>query len=158
MDTKSTSSFKRKHPAHPQPIDRYNSPTILLVTVITWKRKKILANNKAHTALVTAWHKADDWLVGNYTIMPDHIHLFCSPAKWNPVSVKDWCVYWKRLAGNFLPNLKSCFEWDCWDTQMRSMGHYCRKISYVSMNPVRAGLVEEPENWPFQGRINALWW
>jgi hypothetical protein len=50
------------------------------------------------------------------------------------------------------------FEWDCLDTQMRTVGHYCRKLEYVRLNPVRKDLVANSDEWPFQGRINPLSW
>ena len=90
--------------------------------------------------------------------MPDHVHLFCSPAPFTEVGVKRWASVWKRVAGEFNPHLKGCLEWDCWDTQMRTRGHYCRKLEYVRHNPVRAGLVMQPEAWLYRGRLNPLWW
>jgi REP element-mobilizing transposase RayT len=32
------------------------------------------------TLLVKAWEQARQWRVGKYLAMPDHVHLFCSPA------------------------------------------------------------------------------
>jgi putative transposase len=39
---------------------------------------------------------------------------------------------------------------------MRSSESYSQKWEYVRNNPVRAGLVAEPEAWPFQGEIAEL--
>jgi len=36
---------------------------------------------------------------------------------------------------------------------MRSSESYAEKWNYVRMNPVRAGLVEDPGTWKFQGEI-----
>lgn len=44
------------------------------------------------------------------------------------------------------------------DHLLRSGESYSEKWNYVRMNPVRAGLVERPEDWPFAGEIEALWW
>jgi hypothetical protein len=33
--------------------------------------------------------------VGQYVIMPDHIHLFCSPGRLPVPSLKQWVEYWK---------------------------------------------------------------
>ena len=47
---------------------------------------------------------------------------------------------------------------DFWDRQLRS-GESCgEKWAYVRANPVRAGLVERPEDWPFQGEMCELRW
>ncbi len=43
-----------------------------------------------------------------------------------------------------------------WDTHLRSDESYAAKWEYVSFNPVRAGLVENAEEWPFKGMLNPL--
>jgi len=62
------------------------------------------------------------------------------------------------LVGAYAPCVKSKFVWDCWDTQMRSQSHYIRKLEYVADNPVRQGLAQCSEDWPYQGRMNELRW
>ena len=151
-------SEQRRHPAHPSPIDRHNQPVILLVTVTTVNGRCLLANQHSASALIGAWRSANRWVVGNYVIMPDHIHLFCAPHAWPRDTVKSWTTYWKRLAGLADSHLKSAFVYDCWDTQMRDQDHYARKLEYVAQNPVRRKLVERPEEWPYQGRLTELPW
>jgi REP element-mobilizing transposase RayT len=90
--------------------------------------------------------------------MPDHVHLFCTPGKLDRRGIKEWAAFWKRRVGEHRTALEGKFQWDCWDTQMRSMGHYCRKLEYVRQNPVRAGLVPRSEDWPYQGRMKDIWW
>jgi putative transposase len=43
-----------------------------------------------------------------------------------------------------------------WDRQIRSGDEYDQKWLYVRDNPVRDRLVENPDDWPFQGSINIL--
>ena len=148
----------RRFPAHPSPVVRLGAPTILLVTVCTVDRAPILANVSAHRALVAAWCQADDWAVGSYVVMPDHVHLFCSPAGGSGRTVKEWAAYWKTQTGEQLQSLRGAFQRDCWDTQMRTRGHYCRKLEYVKDNPVRRGLVANAGDWPYAGCLNSLWW
>ena len=148
----------RRTPARWRPILRGNRPIILHVTVCTTRKRQILANREVHDALLCAWSKADRWQVGTYVIMPEHCHLFCSPASPTIPSLRNWVGYWKRLAGDELSCLKSAWIRDCWDTQMRSQGHYLRKLGYVKRNPVRRGLVPEAELWPYQGTMSPLNW
>jgi len=42
------------------------------------------------------------------------------------------------------------------DHTLRSAESYSQKWEYVRQNPVRAGLVARPEDWPFGGEIFAL--
>ena len=148
----------RKHPAHPAPVRRHNQPVIVLVTACIGDRTPILANQAVHEALRVAWNGTGDWVVGVYTIMPDHVHLFCAPGTPLPCTIKDWCAEWKRQATRRFPGLRRRWLSDCWDTQMRSQEHYWRKLEYVANNPVRWGLVQRPEDWPFRGKMVDLPW
>ena len=44
------------------------------------------------------------------------------------------------------------------DHLLRSGESYAEKWNYVRMNPVRAGLVARPEDWPYSGEIEKLSW
>ncbi|MCS7338688.1 MAG: hypothetical protein NZ739_10720 [Verrucomicrobiae bacterium] len=87
----------RKHPAHPPVVESFNRPIIVFLTVCTKDRQPILATPRMHDLLVRAWSIANHWLVGRYVIMPDHVHLFCSPATWPRMPLKNWVSYWKSL-------------------------------------------------------------
>ncbi|MFB3881745.1 MAG: hypothetical protein ACE149_10800 [Armatimonadota bacterium] len=41
---------------------------------------------------------------------------------------------------------------------LRSGESYGQKWEYVRMNPVRAGLVANPDDWPYQGEIVQIDW
>lgn len=71
---------ERSHPAHPPQLQKHNCPVIIFLTVCLNPRQPLLNNKKAHEALRIAWNQAGEWIVGYYLIMPDHIHLFCSPS------------------------------------------------------------------------------
>ena len=148
----------RLYPAHPPPVRQDNRPTVLLVTVCTMNRQPILATEDVHQSLCHAWSGAMDWLVGYYLVMPDHVHLFCAPGTLTARKVKTWAKYWKRLASLSCPRLEAHWQKDCWDTQMRDLAHYNRKLEYVANNPVRYGLVTDPADWPYQGRLFDLHW
>ena len=149
---------ERKRPAHPVPVQRHNEPVILFVTVCTRDRAPVLATAVAHAALRRGWSEEGEWIVGGYLIMPDHVHLFCAPGVSGTGAVKDWCGRWKRVVSRRTPEAKGRWLPDCWDTQMRSQEHYLRKLAYVLCNPVRRGLVEHAEDWPFRGSMNSLPW
>ena len=148
-----------RHPAHPHPVQKPNTPIILHVTICTRETgAHLLDNSTAQDVLVTAWRKATDWLVGEYVIMPDHLHFFCAPGKPESTRIRRWAGYWKRLAGEIDSVLKRAFQEDCWDTQMRSREHYNEKLSYIQRNPERKGLVGSWREWPFRGRVFDIYW
>ena len=137
-----------------------NVSIVVFVTVCTEKRKKILTSDESARAIVKAWREADHWVVGRYVILPDHIHLFCSPAKRDASPLKQWVSFWKSAASRHWPQPEHQPIWqtDCWDTQLRAGESYAGKWEYVRNNPVRHGLVERAEDWPYQGELNILDW
>ena len=147
-----------RNPPHFAPVRRHNQPIILHVTVTVDGRDAILANDRVHNVLAEAWRQADLWRVGEYVIMPDHVHFFCSPGTADGYPVRRWVGYWKRIAGNMDETLKRRFQEDCWDTQMRDRDHYEEKLSYVRQNPVRKELVGAWQTWPYRGHVNELVW
>jgi len=42
---------------------------------------------------------------------------------------------------------------DYWDRYIRDECHYLRVIDYIRKNPVKAGLVQSPEGWPWLNKI-----
>ena len=50
----------------------------------------------------------------------------------------------------------SSWQTDYFDRFLRSSESYSEKWLYVENNPVRAGLCEKPDDWPFKGRIYPL--
>jgi REP element-mobilizing transposase RayT len=72
----------RKHPPH-LPTLETATPT-LLITVCTKYRRKILANPTTHALLREAWQTYNDFSVGRYVILPDHIHLFVGDSDLAP--------------------------------------------------------------------------
>ena len=149
---------ERSHPAHPTPIERHNEPIIIFVTICIKPRGMLINNNTFHDTFISESNDADQWVVGRYVIMPDHIHLFCSPATRETCSVKRWATYLKKQITRGYPHRDWKWQSDCWDTQMRSREHYEQKWQYIRDNPVRAGLVSDPDDWPWQGQIHQLRW
>jgi REP element-mobilizing transposase RayT len=83
----------RKHPPHQPVREAFNLPIIVFLTVITKGRKPVLADTEAHLSLLNAWRAAKTWLVGRYVVMPDHVHLFCSPAALVPEPLIKWSSF-----------------------------------------------------------------
>jgi putative transposase len=107
-----------------------------------------------------SWRDAASWNVGRYVILPDHVHPFCAPAVFPGRPLAQWVQYWKARASLAWPRRLEQPIWqrDGWDTQLRRHENYEAKWQYVLANPVRAGLVAKPEDWPHQGELNVLRW
>ena len=136
----------------------FNRTDILFVTVCNRERKPILNNPHVHEALKEVWKDGSHWQVGRYVVMPDHLHFFAGPHTSD--DLLKWIRYWKRELSLALKGCETRIEWlpRYWDTQMRTGTQYESKWQYVRQNPVRAGLVQEANDWPYQGEKHILPW
>ena len=87
-----------------------------------------------------------------YVIMPHHLHLIIEipPNK----SISDYMRDFKRqTSGEFFKsiNQKTGQLWQerFDDLDLINYTTFSTKINYIHMNPVRAGLAKEPEDWPY---------
>jgi putative transposase len=88
----------------------------------------LLANEEAAQRIVDAWQAADFWRVGCYVIMPDHIHLFCTPNTLIPEPLKNWIAFWRNHVTRAWPKREQLPIWqrDFWDRQLRRVESYGR--------------------------------
>ncbi len=148
---------ERRHPAKGV-LSVPENPTIIFLTVCTRKRRPWLNHPECHRALCDVWKGADAWLVGRYILMPDHIHLFAAPGT-RDIAIEKWVGYWKSMTTRKLTELAEGWQKEGWHHRLRRGESYNEKWWYVRNNPVRKGLVQHCDDWPYQGEINALvWW
>jgi len=83
-------------------------------------------------------------------IMPDHVHLFVRGGQNFTLSL--WIGGLKRAIS---VALRSSRLWQpgFFDHILRTTESYAEKWNYVRENPVRAGLVKNANDWPYQGEI-----
>ena len=87
-----------------------------------------------------------------YSLMPDHVHLIVLGERDDsPLEsfVRSWNTQtgflWRRRTGGTL------WQSGYFERIVRSDVSLILEARYVFMNPVRAGLVEKPEDYPFSG-------
>jgi REP element-mobilizing transposase RayT len=91
--------------------------------------------------------------------MPNHVHFFCAPGNDAP-DLSVFMKFWKEWTSKKIK--KECeIEGNFWqreffDHLLRNEESYAQKWDYVFNNPVRAGLVKEATEWPWQGEIEIL--
>ena len=111
-----------------------------------------------------AWQDAarvHGWMIGRYVVMPDHVHFFATPATEASKDLSSFIGKWKQWTQRRIRrSTMASFAWqpEFFDHLMRSSESYVEKWEYVRHNPVRAGLVANPEDWPYQGEIGRLAW
>lgn len=147
---------EHRHLPHLRP---FAPQPIVFLTVVTAERRPCLAEKVVLTALTEIWRSSpaiDGWLVGDFLLMPDHVHLFARAAI-DARPLARWVGSWKSLSArrlktefNLAPPL---WQRDYFDRFLRSADDYSEKWDYVALNPVRKGLCAVPEDWPWRGRL-----
>jgi len=84
--------------------------------------------------------------------MPDHLHLFCTPRDLQ-FTIGAWLAYWKRGFSLNHGRKERKFQSRGWHHRLRNRESYSEKWIYVQENPLRKGLVQRIEDWPFTGRM-----
>ena len=150
----------RRYLRHLAPLEIANQTTILFLTRSVEKRRPLLARDEVVALLLDCWSQADQRRVGRWVVMPDHLHLFCAPATWPATPFRSWARFWRSQATRRWPHPeeKPIWQRDFFDRQLRSGESYHQKWLYLWENPIKAGLVRGPEDWPYQGELNVLEW
>jgi REP element-mobilizing transposase RayT len=86
--------------------------------------------------------------------MPNHVHLF---ARGGPdFDLTQWMRMLKRTLSKGISAEPPHWQKGFFDHLIRRSESYSAKWEYVHQNPVRAGLVSNTEQWPWQGEIDRL--
>jgi REP element-mobilizing transposase RayT len=159
-DPKTPGNFiERKQPAHLPLLNAPRAGNVIWLTICANSPRVRFDRDDIHTLLVSIWSaEHSQWLVGDYVLMPDHIHLFTAPRFVDALPLKNWMKWWHQQASKSWPRKEEAPLWqrDYWDRQLRHDESYLEKWHYLRHNPVRSGLVSHPDLWPYQGRIHPL--
>jgi len=91
--------------------------------------------------------------ISAYTIMPNHLHILLRPfeREGKPISTAEIMKSFKGLSArqvNLILNRSgSLWYREYYDHWVRSGREFVNVVEYIRQNPVRAGLVKEPEEW-----------
>lgn len=133
-------------------------PNILFVTVNAKDAVPWIASATVQNSLAQIWREeATAWLVGDYLIMLDHVHLFCAPHDLH-FDIDTWVEFWKRQFSRRHLDRSCAWQRKSFHHRLRDRIEYDEKLAYVRENPLRKQLVAKPEDWPYQGRIHDLIW
>ena len=131
----------------------YITQPLYFVTFATRDRKSIPSLDSAQNALQQYGHYAVtkfNVALGRYVIMPDHLQLFVRGGQ--NFTVSSWIGGLKRAMSVALTS-PGLWQPGFFDHVLRSDESYAEKWNYVRENPVRAGLVQTADDWPYQGEI-----
>jgi REP element-mobilizing transposase RayT/mono/diheme cytochrome c family protein len=139
---------QRKKLPHERPLWLRPEDEIFFITVCCTPRgKNQLCYSKIASAIfdsVEFRNRNNIWYARLVCLMLDHLHALISFPYERPM--KQIIVDWKRFLAT---ELKIEWQRDFFDHRLRKEESYREKADYIRANPVRAGLVTQPEEWPY---------
>ncbi|HLF25899.1 MAG TPA: transposase [Anaerolineae bacterium] len=113
------------------------------------------------------WAAKQTWWVNlGFVVMPDHYHLIVGLGKIKTLSdaIKSVNKFTGRCINDLIGNEGRFWQEGFHDHAIRNRKQYNVILAYIHNNPVKAGLVERPELWPYStaneryaGEINWDW-
>lgn len=86
-----------------------------------------------------------------WVVMPNHVHVLIEQIDGH--SLNDVVQTWKSFAAKKINSARnaigSVWAADYFDRFARNRQHFGDAVSYIENNPVKAGLVSRPGEWPF---------
>jgi putative transposase len=136
--------------------------SVYFVTMCVERRRPVLANPVTWEICLRILFRLDEWTTLAAIVMPDHLHTLVAPLC-RDASVAAFSKWFKRWFNEEYCNeycrssalgngIKPTWKWQagCFDRLLRSNESLSDKWEYLRQNPVRAGLVANPEDWPYQ--------
>jgi len=133
------------------------------VTFCCYHRSRLLTTDQSRRVFETALERVRRSFtqVYGYVVMPEHVHLLLSEPRRDMLadalkSLKQGVSrrLLPKLGGSIDPPLGLSGERHFWqkryyDFNIRDYPQFVEKLRYIHCNPVKAGLCERPEDWPW---------
>ncbi len=86
-----------------------------------------------------------------WVVMPNHVHALIETGAEVPLPmlVRGWKGSTARATNLLLKRSGSFWHRDYFDRYIRDDAHLAAVLRYIARNPVKAGLVSQPQDWPF---------
>ncbi len=86
-----------------------------------------------------------------WVIMPNHVHVLMEVKEGFelPKIVHSWKSFSANKANKILKRNGKFWQREYFDRFIRDDKHFAEALEYIHYNPVKAGLVEIPEDWEF---------
>jgi putative transposase len=107
---------------------------------------------KIATLIVDAirYRNGGPYRLHNYVVMANHVHLLITPLAPVPSLMQSLKRFTAREANRILGLTGQPFwQAESYDRRVRNAVEFTRIADYIEMNPVRAGLVATPDEFPW---------
>ena len=133
------------------------SDRVFFVTSVTARRHPIFRRETTAQLLIETlahYRDAGKFLLHEFVIMPDHIHVLLTPAE--EISLERAMQF---IKGGFSYRLKSCppvWQASFTNHRIRDFEDYENHREYIRMNPVRARLAVRAEDYPYSSAAGGM--
>ena len=136
----------------PWGLKRYHQTSDLhFITFSCWRRQPLLASMEAKRRFELALEQARrryGFFVAGYVVMPEHVHLLLSEPERGTLAAALQAVK-QSVARRMIAERPHFWQVRYYDFNVWSEKKRVEKLRYIHRNPVRRGLVEKPEDWPW---------
>jgi putative transposase len=120
-----------------------------------------LSDSRIAEATVQELHAREShfnrYLLHAFAVMPNHVHVLLTPKSDLARITNQWKGRTARHANRILGRTgKPYWQDECFDHWVRNAAQFDRIHTYIEWNPVSAGLVPRPEDWPWSS-ANPKW-
>ncbi|SRR5713226_3114054 len=128
--------------------------TSYFVTTNCWQGRSVFqVTENAEILIDTLFHYRDRkaYALHEFVVMPDHLHLLLTPSPTTSLEkamqfIKGGSSHQIRKARNQKTEI---WQVGFHDWTIRDRSDWQAKVEYIHDNPVRAKLVEKPQDWPY---------
>ncbi len=120
----------------------------------TWERRFILQSNPLCDLLLDVIRENRNrqrFQIHELVFMKNHVHLIITPA---PLVSLEKAMQFIKGGCSYRAKKEMIFQGEMWqkgfnEHRIRDADEYAKHVEYIWMNPVKGGLVEHPEDYPY---------
>ncbi len=124
------------------------------VSTATWERRELFRVPEVADILIRrilACRDRGAFLLHEFVVMPNHFHLLMTPGE---TTTLEKAIQLIKGGSSHEIHVQRGTRMEIWqigfhEWSVREAEDYLSKVAYIRMNPVRARLVERPEDWAF---------
>src|SRR5438093_2582548 len=122
------------------------------LTISCYRRAPLLGTPRSRDIFEQTLERTRHWYgfyVAGYVVMPEHVHLLITEPERAKLSVALQML--KQNVAHQLRGPEGGIFWQprYYDFNVWSQPKRIEKLRYIHRNPVKRGLVEEPQDWPW---------
>jgi putative transposase len=126
------------------------------ITFSCYRRQPLLTSTRAKHLFETALEQTRrqyGFYVKGYVIMPEHVHLLVSEPERGTLATALQALK-QSVARRLIGERKHFWQTRYYDFNVWTKTKQVEKLRYMHRNPVKRGLVEKPEDWPWSSFVH----